>query len=165
MLRATLPFCLLVCAAVPVSAAAPSPDEIAFGFAPLKWGMTEQEARGLFPKLDGLPMAPGQPDATMSLADVALGGCRFTASLEFERGRLAALTLDSNGIAHLKECGAKIKPALARQYGGEPGGFSPGPNPHGYSEYGAWRGPVTEVTYAALEGGFITLRFARTPSR
>ena len=143
----------------------PSPDAIAFQFAPLKWGMTEQAAKSLFPRLDGLPMEPGQPDASMTLGDVALAGCNFTATLEFERGRLSALSLDSNGVAHLKECGAKLKAELARQYGGEPGGFSTGANPHGYSEYGAWRGPVTEASYAALEGGFITMRFARTPAR
>ena len=40
-----------------------------------------------------------------------------------------------------------------------------GVNPHGYSEYAAWRGPVTEVTYAALDGGYITMRFAKTAAR
>ena len=160
-----LPALLLAGGVIHAPPPAASPDAIPFQFAPLTWGMTEQAARGLFPKLEGLAMDPGQPEATLSLADVAVAGCRFTATLDFERGRLSALSLDSNGAAHLKQCGAKIKDALARQYGGEPGGFSTAPNPHGYSEYAAWRGPVTEATYAALDGGFMTLRFARTPGR
>ena len=152
--------------AAPSIAQAPtSPDRIAFGFERLTWGMTEPQARGLFPRLDGAEPDPGQPSSTLNLEGLAVGGCRFTATLSFERGRLAELTLDSNGVAHLKACGETIKTALSRQYGGEPGGFSTGTNPHGYSEYGAWRGPVTEVTYAALTDGFIAVTFTRTPSR
>jgi hypothetical protein len=142
-----------------------SPDRIAFGFERLTWGMTEPQARGLFPRLDGAEPDPGQPSSTLNLEGLKVGGCRFTVTLSFERGRLAELTLDSNGVAHLKACGETIKTALSRQYGGEPGGFSTAAHPHGYSEYAAWRGPVTEVTYAALTDGFIAVTFARTPSR
>jgi hypothetical protein len=139
------------------------PGDLAFGLERLHWGMTPPEARGFYPALDGNPAEPGQPSSTLSLADYPAAGCKFTVTLNFDRGRLSGVDLDSNGTAHLKMCGDRMKAALLSQYGGEPGGFSNAPNPHGYSEYGTWGGPVTEVVYAALRDGFIEIHFTRTP--
>jgi hypothetical protein len=142
-----------------------SADVLGFGLEHLHWGMTPPEARGFYPALDGNPAEPGQPSSTLSLADYPAAGCKFTVTLDFDRGRLSGVDLDSNGTAHLKMCGDRIKAALQRQYGGEPGGFSNAAHPHGYSEYGTWGGPVTEVVYAALQDGFIEIHFTRTPQR
>ena len=140
------------------------PGDLAFGLDKLKWGMTAREARKKYPSLDGVEAEPGQLSATLTLRDYAIAGCRFTVSLDFERGLLDQVDLDSDGTAHLEACGGRIKPALIRQYGGEPGGFSAARNPHGYSEYAAWGGPVTEIVYAELRGGFISMHFSPTPS-
>lgn len=147
---------------VPAPQTVTSPDALAFGLERLRWGMNAREAAQRYPALEGTPPEQGEPWNSLSLANFPLAGCIFTARLNFERGALSDVELDSVGTARLERCGARIKAALSRQYGGEPGGFSTGPS-HGYSEYGAWRGPVTEVTYASLEGGFITVRFSRTP--
>jgi hypothetical protein len=136
------------------------PGDLAFGLDKLKWGMTAREARKKYPSLDGPDAEPGQLSATLSLRNYAIAGCRFTVSLDFALGRLDQVDLDSDGTAGLKACSDAIKPALIRQYGGEPGGFSPAQNPHGYSEYAAWGGPVTEIVYAELKGGFITMHFS-----
>ena len=145
-------------AAPPVSA-----DDLAFGLEKLHWGFTIRQARSLYPGLDGVPPDPDQPWAQFVLNPYNYAGCLFTVKLAFESGRLARVDLDSNGTAHFKRCNDRIKAALARQYGGDNGGFSTAPNPHGYSEYGSWGGPVTEVTYSALADAFLEVSFARTP--
>ncbi len=142
-----------------------SSDDLAFGLAKLKWGMSPPEARGQLPKLDGVRAEPGQPASELTLHDYPVLGCHFTVMLTFESGRLAQVDLDSIGTAHLAACDAKIRAALAAQYGNATGGFSTGANPHGYSHYGAWRGPVSELVYGELDGGFISLNFKRTAGR
>ena len=137
------------------------PGDLAFGLEKLHWGMSSRDARSFYPRLEGGPVGSEQISTTLSLPDYAVLGCRYTVTLEFARGRLDQVTLDSNGVARLAACNDKIKAALSRQYGGEAGGFSTARNPHGYSEYAAWGGPVTEITYGALTGGFIMVRFTR----
>ena len=104
--------------------------------------MTLRDASSRYPLLEGAPMGIGpahhQPVACRITPSL---GCRFTVTLEFARGRLDQVTLDSDGTAHLKACNDRIKAALSRQYGGEAGGFSTASNPHGYSEYASWGGP------------------------
>lgn len=143
-----------------VSAQPLPPSDLAFGLEKLHWGMTMREAHGRYPLLDGAPVGSDQITTALSLQNFPVAGCRFTAMLEFERGRLDRVTLDSVGTAHLKACNDRIKAALSRQYGRDPGGFSTARNPHGYSEYAAWGGPVTDITYGALTDGFIMVRFA-----
>lgn len=137
------------------------PSDLAFGLEKLHWGMTMRDARSRYPLLKGAPVGSDQLTAALSLQNYAVAGCRFTAMLDFARGRLDQVTLDSIGTAHLKACNDRIKAALSRQYGRDPGGFSTASNPHGYSEYASWGGPVTAITYGALTGGFIMVRFAR----
>jgi hypothetical protein len=136
------------------------PGDLAFGLEKLHWGMSLRDARSRYPGLEGAPVGSDQLTTTLSLPDYAVLGCRFAVSLEFARGRLDQVTLDSNGVAHLDACNDRIKAALSRQYGGDAGGFSTARNPHGYSEYASWGGPVTEITYGALKGGFIMVRFS-----
>jgi hypothetical protein len=147
------------------AALAAGADDLAFGLGGLHWNMTPQQAHGVFPALDGVPPDPGQPSAQFSLPDFNIAGCPFGVKLDFERGHLQRIELDSNGAAHLKNCGPKIRAALLRQYGGEPGGFSTAPNPHGYSVYATWGGPVTEIVYAELRDAFIEVSFTHTPGR
>jgi hypothetical protein len=147
------------------AAHAATADDLAFGLGRLHWNMTPQEAHGVFPALDGVPPEPGQPSVQFSLPDFSIAGCSFGAKLDFERGHLQRVELDSNGAAHLKSCGPKIRAVLLHQYGGEPGGFSTAPNPHGYSIYATWGGPVTEIMYAELRDAFIEVSFSRTPGR
>jgi hypothetical protein len=136
------------------------PSDLAFGLEKLRWGMQLRDARSRYPHLEGAPVGSDQLYTNLSLADYPVAGCRFTVTLDFFRGRLDQVTLDSNGAAHLKLCNDRIKALLSRQYGGDNGGFSTAKNPHGYSEYAAWGGPVTEITYGALTDGFIMVRFA-----
>jgi hypothetical protein len=136
------------------------PGDLAFGLEKLHWGMSLRDARSFYQRLEGAPVGSDQLTTNLSLPDYAVLGCRFTVSLEFARGRLDQVTLDSNGVARLAACNDRIKAALSRQYGGEAGGFSTVKNPHGYSEYAAWGGPVTDVTYGALKDGFIMVRFS-----
>jgi hypothetical protein len=147
-------------AAPPVTGSA---DDLGFGLEKLHWGIGIRQAKSLYPGLDGVPPDPGQPWAAFALNPYSYGGCRFIVKLQFESGLLTHVDLDSNGTAHFKSCNDKVKAALGRQYGADNGGFSTAANPHGFSEYGSWGGPVTEVTYSALAGAFIEVSFARTP--
>lgn len=142
-----------------------SPNALAFGLDKLQWGMNAREASRHYPALEGTAPEAGEAWNILSLNNFGYAGCAFTVTLSFDRGLLNEVELESVGTARLERCEARIRAALVRQYGGEPGGFSTESHPHGYSEYGAWRGPVTEVTYSALQDGFIQIRFARTPSR
>jgi hypothetical protein len=137
------------------------PGDLAFGLEKLHWGMGLRDARSKYPLLQGAPVGSDSLTTNLSLQNYPVAGCRFTVSLEFARGQLDRVTLDSGGAAHLKTCNGRIKALLSRQYGGDNGGFSTARNPHGYSEYAAWGGPVTEITYGALTGGFIMVRFTR----
>lgn len=148
-----------------IPARAAAADDLAFGLDGLHWNITPQAAKGVLPALDGVAPEPGQPWAQFSLPDFKIADCRFTVKLDFERGHLQRVALDSNGAARLKSCGPKIRAALLHRYGGEPGGFSTAPNPHGYSAYASWGGPVTEVVYAELRDAFIEISFSRTPAR
>jgi hypothetical protein len=151
---------ILILAAGLARGAVLPPGDLAFGLDRLHWGMTLPEAKSRYPLLQGAPMGMDQLSTSLTLPDYAIAGCRFTVTLDFERGFLGQVQLDSEGTAHLKACNDQIKAMLARQYGGEAGGFSTASNPHGYSEYASWGGPVTEVMYGALTDGFITIRFS-----
>jgi hypothetical protein len=154
----------LMLAAMPKPAHAAA-DDLAFGLEKLHWNVTPQEAHGVFPALDGVPPEPGQPWAQFTVPDFKIAGCAFGVKLDFERGRLQRVELDSNGAKGLKSCGPKIRAMLLHQYGGEPGGFATTPNPHGYSAYASWGGPVTDVVYAELRDAFIEISFSRTPGK
>lgn len=152
---------VLILAAGLARGAALPPGDLAFGLDRLHWGMNLREAQSRYPLLQGAPMGTDQLSTSLTLPDYAIAGCRFTVTLDFERAQLDQVHLDSEGTAHLKACNEAIKAMLTRQYGGEAGGFSTEHNPHGYSEYASWGGPVTAVLYGALTDGFITIRFSR----
>jgi len=147
----------LILGAVMLQGAPVSPDQLAFGLDRLSWGMTAQAARGQYPALDGAAAEPGQPVSSLTMTDYDVAGCRFTVLLSFERGRLAEVDLDSNGVAHLAACNTRLKRQLQDQYGGLGGGFSVGRN--GFSDYGSWGGKQMDITYGALDGAFIKVVF------
>jgi hypothetical protein len=153
----------LLLAAGILQAAPASPDALPFGLQKLAWGMTPGQARGQYPALDGAAMEPGQPVPALTLQDYAVADCRFTVTLTFERGRLGQIDLDSNGAAHLAACNARLKRLLQDQYGGASGGVTA--NSHGFSEYGSWSGPLTDVSYGELDGAFIQVKFMRAERR
>jgi len=147
----------LILGAVMLQGAPVSADQLAFGLDRLQWGMSAPAARGQYPALTGAMVEPGQPVSTLTLADYDVAGCRFNVLLTFERGRLSQVDVDSNGVARLAACNARLKRLLQDQYGGLGGGFTT--NRNGFTDYGSWGGKAMNITYGELDGAFIKVTF------